>query len=117
MLQILHSIRDTKQFDEKFYRSFYIDLKKENKKNQRCIIIVLIFTLTYLIFSVLFTIKSTIREVTLGRLGELVLYIGPFVISTLAEFQFCAVVLCLKQRFRWLNKIIIETSKQPATIK
>ncbi|KAF5284491.1 hypothetical protein FQA39_LY17026 [Lamprigera yunnana] len=45
-----------------------------------------------------------------SHLGEFVAYIAPELISIYTQFQFCTIVLCLKQRFGWLNGIVLNTS-------
>lgn len=93
-------------FDSEFKNYFHIDLKMEYQKTKLYILFGLFLTNFLIILFVVVIIKDSEELLNLERFGEFTAYIIPTVLNAFVCFQFCTLVMCLRQRFRWLNEQI-----------
>lgn len=107
LLEVLELIQ---KFDNRIGIDFRFDIDLEYRKSKIYLIssiLVVVCFLSLLIISVGFvTLKKTDKP-----FGEFLSCIFPAIINTSIVFHFCALNFCLKQRFGWLNKILMENSK------
>ncbi|KAF2893584.1 hypothetical protein ILUMI_12591 [Ignelater luminosus] len=106
--KILNVFENIDNFDKTVETVLQIDLRKEYRKSAIYILVGLLVSVIYIIAT--FIVTSMANGQVLDYIGLYLAYICPPLINTFVDFQFCTLILCLKQRFTWLNKTVKETS-------
>lgn len=89
----------------------HIDLSKEYRKGKTYTVLGLLLVLIIVTLALTFTTVGATDLFTFELLGEYIGYTCPFLISVFVDLQLCTLVMCLKQRFSWLNNKIVAVSK------
>lgn len=84
-------------------RTFKIDLEKEYKKFQKVLKRSLWGTVAFLMGSMAITTFHLFPKLNLNLFGIFINLTLPVSINFFVDLQFCAVILSLRQRFKWLN--------------
>ncbi|KAF2893585.1 hypothetical protein ILUMI_12592, partial [Ignelater luminosus] len=108
---VLNIITAINRFDKRVQKDFHIDLAKEYAKSKKWIKVSLFLIMLYFIlFATILVIDNT-ELFTVELFGEFLAYILPETINAMIEIQFCTLILCVKQRLRWLNERIVFITK------
>lgn len=86
---------------------FKIDLKKQYRSAKIYSCIALFFTILMVTLSIAYTTIGSTDLFTVNLFGIYISYIAPITINTFVDLQLCTLILCLRQRFRWLNEKVL----------
>ncbi|KAF5286396.1 hypothetical protein FQA39_LY16316 [Lamprigera yunnana] len=107
ILAVLTSINEFDKNIQKAHPSINILCKYRKSK---CFLILGMIG-TFILLTVVIVL-SLLAAMPLIHFGEFLAYIAPETISSSVLFQFCTILLSLRQRFSWLNEIILSLSKE-----
>ncbi|KAK4883709.1 hypothetical protein RN001_007028 [Aquatica leii] len=107
ILEILASIDSFDKDLQKIYSK--LNLLQEYRNSKIYLVFGIIATFFLLVAVIVLSFLPQVEEPAF--FGEFLAYIAPEVISTSVVFQFCSILLCVKQRFVWLNKTVQSLTK------
>lgn len=105
-------------FDRNIQILLHVDLRKEYRKSKIYSLFGLVTTTITATAIFIYASYKARRFFTFKSLGTFIGYTFPYLIMSFINLQFCTLLLCLKQRFGWLNqKTTIITKRLEHTLR